>query len=64
MTLKSQTDYIFGISMTRRGGTGHSFSRKVTSGQITEEKATPLMLFYGKILYHIVCSLIGIDGSK
>jgi hypothetical protein len=50
--------------MTRRGSTGHSFSRKVTSGQITEEKVTPLMLFYGKILYYRVYSLIEIDGVQ
>ncbi len=46
--------------MTRRGSTGHSFSRKVTSGQITEEKVT----FYGKILYYRVYSLIEIDGVQ
>jgi hypothetical protein len=50
--------------MTSRSVSGYSFSRKVTSGQITEEKATPLMLFYGKILYYRVCSLIEIDGTK
>jgi hypothetical protein len=50
--------------MIRRGSTGHSFSRKVTSGQITEEKAPPLMLFYGEILYYRVCSLIEIDGVQ
>jgi hypothetical protein len=36
----------------------------VTSGQITEEKVTPLMLFYGKILYYRVYSLIEIDGVQ
>ncbi len=41
--------------LIRRGSSGHSFFRKVTSGQITEEKATPLMLLYGKILYYRVC---------
>ncbi len=40
----------FGIGMTRRGSTGHSFSRKVTSRQVTEEKATPLMLWENFVL--------------
>jgi hypothetical protein len=48
----------------RRGSAGHSFSRKVTSGQITEENATPLMLFYGKTLYHRVYSLIEMMRSN
>jgi hypothetical protein len=52
------------MMMTRRGSTGYSFSRKVTSGQITEEKVMPLMLFYGKILYFRVYSLIEIDAFK
>jgi hypothetical protein len=42
----------------------HSFSSKVTSGQITEEKATPLVLFYRKILCHRAYSLIEIDGIR
>ncbi len=50
--------------MTRRGITGHSFSRKVTIGQITEEKVTSLKLFYGKILHNRVYSLIEIDGVR
>ncbi len=48
----------------QEGSTGHSFSRKVTSEQVTEENATPLMLFYGKILYYRVCSLMEMDGVK
>jgi hypothetical protein len=31
---------------------GHLFSTKVTSGRMTEEKATPPMLFYG-----ILCAI-------
>jgi hypothetical protein len=54
----------FVIKMTRRGSTGHSFSRKLNSGQIAEEKATPTMLFYGEILCHRVNSQIEIDGDR
>ncbi len=50
--------------MTRKGSTGHSFSRKVTSGQIIEEKPAPPMLFYGKILCYRAYSLIEIDGVR
>jgi hypothetical protein len=46
----------------RRGSTRNSFSRKVTSSQVTEEKVTPLMLFYGEILHYRVYSLI--DGDR
>jgi hypothetical protein len=50
--------------MTMRGSTSHSFSRKGTSGQVTEEKVTPLMLFYGKILHYRAYSLIEIEGVR
>jgi hypothetical protein len=50
--------------MTRRGSTSHSFSRKVTSGQVTEEKVTLLRLFYGKILYYRVYNLIEIEALE
>jgi hypothetical protein len=33
-----------------KGGHKGKISRKVTSGQITEENVTPLMLLYGKVL--------------
>jgi hypothetical protein len=35
----------------------------VTSGQVTEEKVTPLMLFYGKFLNYRVYSLQGTSGK-
>jgi hypothetical protein len=63
-TLWSQTDYIFEISMIRRGSTSYSFSRKVTSGQVTEENVTLLMLFYGEILHYRVYGLIEIEGVR
>ncbi len=44
-TLQSRTDYIFIISMIRSGATGYSFSRKVTSGQITEENVANAFLW-------------------
>jgi hypothetical protein len=63
-TLQSQIDYIFWMSMARRGSTSHSLSRKLTSCQVTEEEVTLLKLFYGKILHYRVYSLIEIDGFR
>ncbi len=41
------------ISLTRMCCTANSFYRKVTTGQITELKATPPILFLSKIVFCI-----------
>jgi hypothetical protein len=52
------------ITDARRAALVIHFPRKVTSGQVTEEKVMLLIHFYGKIFHYRVYSLIEIEGVR